>query len=103
MNEVLVERASAANCCLVREGAGSFQAALNRHQSELEREIVWVDRAETEQATLFEKEQSMRAQLSERRRARLAIQQKRHEVLAGRAHARVLVIYNPETLLIIDH
>jgi hypothetical protein len=70
---VLVDGRSSADCGLIREGARSFQAALNGHETKFEREIIGVDCAESEQTSLFEKEQPVSTQFRERWWTRLAI------------------------------
>src|SRR5205814_5769236 len=102
-NETFVRCAAAENGSLAGESSGCLQAALNCHQAKLLREIVRVDRAESLQPALFEKEEPVRAQLRQRRQARLAIEQKRDEIITRRSHARVLVIHDTHSLSLVDH
>src|ERR1043166_6218828 len=100
---MLVGGCSSTHRSLVRESPGSFQATLNGHETKLEREVVRVNRAETEQAALFEEEESMSAQLRQRRWTRWRTQQKRTEVVSRRTHACILMVHDPDALLRIDH
>src|SRR5262245_38695662 len=100
---MLVDGAPSIYCGLAREGADRFQATLNGHETKFECEIIGVNWTEAEQSSFFEKEESMSAQLSQRRRTRLPIQQERHQVITRRTHARVLMIYDPDSILRIDH
>src|SRR6185503_1871791 len=102
-DEMLVDGSPSIHRRLAGEGAGSFQATLNGHQTKFEREVVGVNRIETKQASLFEKEQTMTAQLSQRRWTRLSIQQERNEVITRRTHASVLMIDDSNSFLRIDH
>src|SRR5678815_1025197 len=80
-NEVLVSCAASGDCRLVREGAGRFQSALNGHQPELLRKLVGIDCAESQLPALFQKKQTVRAQLRQRRRTRLPIEKKRNQIV----------------------
>jgi hypothetical protein len=64
-DEVLVDARPPADRCLIRERTRGFQTALDRHETKFEREVIWIDCAESDQTSLFEKEQPVRAQFGE--------------------------------------
>ena len=88
----LVEDATTTNRGLIRKRSHRFQAPLNRHQAEFFAEIIRVDRFQSLASPRVQKEQTMRANLSQRRRFRLSIQQQRNQIIARRSHARILMI-----------
>src|ERR1051325_6472437 len=91
-DELRVGEPAPAHGCLIGECSDRFQTALDCHQPKLARELVRVKRRKAALAPLVQKKEAGRAHFRERRRLRLPVHQERNQIVARRAHTRVLVI-----------
>src|SRR5437773_4125335 len=103
LDELRVWIDASAHACLVRKRAARFQTALDSHQAKLASKLIRIVRLQAKTVARRKQKEPALAYLCKRRHRQNTVEQQRDKIVAGRTHARVLVIDDPQAIVLVEH